>query len=126
MTRIASIWQGKDGYTLRISDIPLRSLVMEAILEDVVIPATFHVLCCRIGEWEFKLGWGKRDEDGIPENNLGRAHYQLGNKISWWTAHRQNELYRMPLDSEIVREKFPDSYFDPDADNADEDEDALL
>jgi len=120
--RIASVWHGKDGYVLRVEDVPAW-----AYLADAVSNALIGAVCtwsrgyacplclCAKWEWTFKVGWG-RNEDGLRRRSLGALLFHLGQRGGRFCFKHATLRYERPLSFEEVCEHFPDSRTEGDDD----------
>ena len=118
--RLASVWHGKDGYTLRVHDVKFRYWLEEEVTNFFCRASHGYVcpLCiCNkpLFQWVWKIGW-KRDQDGVLDYSLGRLLFILGQRSQWKDA---KELYEHPLTFEEVCERFPDSRAEDDDDGVD-------
>ena len=125
MLRVASVWHGKDGYTLRIEDVPAWAYAIDAV-NNAVIGGVCAVskgwacplcLCSKAG-WTFKVGWG-RDEDGLRRHSLGGLLFALGQRGGRFCLRRSREVYVRALTFDEVCEYFPDKRVEWDDDGED-------
>ncbi len=109
--RQASIWHGKDGYSLHIADVPAWVLAAEWA-DGVICIVSCGYLCavCLPARWSwlFKIGYG-RDEDGLREHSIGGFVFHLGQEIGRFLWSRHVQVYEQPLTFGTVCEHFPDS-----------------
>lgn len=115
MIRQASVWHGKDGYTLRVHDVHALRLAEERAA-DIVCGASRGYLCplclCSRWEWTFGLGYG-RDEDGLRRRSLGGFLFHLGQRNRLIGSKL---IYERAMAFEEVCEHFPDSRSEDDDD----------
>lgn len=116
MIRLASVWHGRDGYTLKIHDVKARAWLEEQVTDAVCKLSRGWAcplcLCCRC-DWAFRVGWGGRDDDGTLRRSLGHFLWRLGQR-GWLDGAR--EAFSCPLTFEQVCESFPDCRQDDDDD----------
>src|SRR2546430_2160557 len=112
MIRIASVWHGKDGYILKIHDIPAWAYALDEV-NDSIINAVCKAtggwgcpLCvCSLAGWTFKIGWG--NEDGLRRHSLGGLLFWLGQRGGWVCLGREREVDSRPLTFREGCEHFP-------------------
>lgn len=125
MIRIATVWHGKDGYTLEVSDVPAWAYVLDSVNNGIVNSVCKTTggwgcpLClCSLAGWTFKAGWG-RDEDGLRRHSLGGLLFWLGQRGGNICLKREREVYSRPLTFDEVCEHFPDKRVEWDDDGED-------
>jgi hypothetical protein len=123
--RIASVVHGKDGYILRVEDVPAWAYAIDTVNKAIigaVCEWSRGYLCplclCAKWDWTFKAGWG-RDEDGLRRHNLGSLLFRLGQRGGRFCLKRARRRYERLLTFEEVCEHFPDSRSDDDDDGVD-------
>lgn len=111
--RIAVVCHGKDGYLLRVEDIPAWAYLLDAINEGLIgrwcklTRGWGCPLClCSNNEWTFSVGWG-RDEDGLRRHSLGGFLFALGQRGGRFRLGRSPLLYERLLTFDEVCEHFP-------------------
>jgi hypothetical protein len=83
LARCARVTRSRDGYSLEVTRIPLRVLVLQEILEragGLSCRVSGHRLGCCPPDWTFRLGWGRyRPGDrGCEPDMPGWRRHSLG------------------------------------------------
>lgn len=115
MIRTVSVWHGKDGYILCVTDKKAWRMAEEWLAVTMCKMSRGYLcpLClCNRWPWTFAVGWG-RDDDGCRTHSLGSFLFHLGQR-SDLTGSR--EVYECPLTFGEVCERFPGSRIDGDDD----------
>ena len=115
MVRTVSVWHGKDGYTLHVTD-EVAWWWLVGYAWGAVCKMSRGYLCplclCNHWEWTFKVGWG-RDEDGLRTHSLGTLLFRLGQ----FDMHRGSRIvYERPLTFDEVCGHFPEARSEDDDD----------
>lgn len=115
MIRTASVWHGKDGYVLRIEDVPAWAYAIDAVNNAVINAAckwsrgwACPLCLCSRCQWTFKAGWG-HGEDGLLNHSLGGLLFWLGQRGGRFCLKRAQLRYERPLSFDEVCEHFPGS-----------------
>jgi hypothetical protein len=118
MVRLAVIQHGRDGYRLSVREMPLWALVTDRAIENVVLPATFHVFCCKHPAWTWKIGYGGH-KDGDLRHSLGGLLFGTGQRLGCFGIKREHETWSVALDFDVVCEHFPGARSEWDDDGVD-------
>lgn len=120
--RLAQVLYGRSGYELDVVEMRLRHLIVAELVNENLHRLTLGLgCCCRMYDWEWRIGWGERDEDGELRTSLGELHWRLGQWLMGYDArHEDRRLRHLPLDAAVVHETFPDSICDIEDENDDE------
>lgn len=103
---IATIWHGKDGYSLHVHDAKLLPWLEEEVTQLACSVSRGYLcpLClCNKWDWTFRIGWG-RDGDGLHTHSLGGLLFHLGQR-TWLSSAEQ--IYTCDLPFDEVCEHFP-------------------
>jgi hypothetical protein len=115
MIRLASVWHGKDGYTLHIEDVPAWAYAIDSVNNSIIAAIcriskgwTCPLCLCNQAGWTFRLGWGK-DEDGLRRHSLGGLLFRIGQRGGRFCLKRRREIYVRQLTFDEVCEHFADN-----------------
>lgn len=100
MVHVVEVSHSRDGYSLRIAEVPLRVLVVERILGSVCLRA-LDLAASRWGSWLWRVGAGRR--------SIGSVLDGIGNWPLIYRSRRERDVTRIPLTVEDVAAKFPDA-----------------
>lgn len=87
----AHVTSSREGYQLRVTDVPMWAVVAEAVAEE---------LCARLGHPLCQGRWP--------------VSYRLGQRLLSPAGRRQQERWSAPLSDATVRRTFPESVIDLD------------
>ncbi|MCC5574441.1 hypothetical protein IMZ11_02145 [Microtetraspora sp. AC03309] len=107
MIREAQITHGRDGYALRVAEVPMWAIAAERASETVC--GWTGSFLCGTKEWPYKVGIGQRDEYGSPRWNLGSALFAFGQWSHTIAGRRERDCAWLPVTTEWVAEHFPGS-----------------
>jgi hypothetical protein len=109
MIHEARISHSRDGYSLVVVEVPLWALTVERA--GVWLCEKTGNLACSAGlpAWAWRIGVGRRDEDGSPRWNLGSVLFDFGQWFHTTAARRERQRVSMPVTAEWVERHFPES-----------------
>lgn len=108
MTQLAHVTRSCDGYHLHIVAVPLWAYMAERA-GDWVCDRTGNMLCAAgLPEWAWKVGAGRRDDEGWPRWSLGSALFAFGQRLHTLAARREHPVYSLPLTTDEVTAYFPE------------------
>lgn len=124
--RVADVWHGKDGYILKVHDVPAWAYAADAVI-NAVTGAVCGLsrgwacpLClCNKAEWTFRAGWGWDAEWEMRKHSLGGFLFGLGQRGGNFCHRRGREVYERLLTFDEVCEHFPDKRTEWDDDGID-------
>lgn len=123
MIRTASVWHGKDGYSLHVRDIPAWAYAVDAVNCGLIATACKVTsgwgcpLClCGKAEWTFRVGWGWDAAYEMRRHSLGGLLFALGQRGGRFHLNRDREVYSRALSFDEVCEHFPDCRIEYDDD----------
>lgn len=105
--RIGSVSYSRDGYSLEVTEIPLRVLVIRR-LGGWALTATGHLFCCHLPEWTYRVGWGWDADYEILDHNLGSWLWNRMTKLECYGYRQEKQLAAVPITREVVLENFPE------------------
>jgi hypothetical protein len=112
--RLADVLHGKDGYILRVREVPAWAWALDSVNEALISGWCSLTrgwgcplcLCARLG-WTFAIGWG-RDADGLRRHSPGGFLFALGQRGGLFSHRRGRVAYERLLTWEEACGHFPD------------------